>query len=301
MDEEMTDERKHPEGELTRLADGTLPDDRQADLLAQIRHSPQLTADLAEQERAVTMLRALDEPAPAALRARVNELTSPAASRRAPRWRRAFVLPGAIAIAAAVAAVVILVSGGAGTPTVPTAARLALASATLPAPAADPNDAENLTLSAAGIPFPAWGPQKGWTATGARTDTVDGRRVTTVFYTGRTGKRIGYAITDGAPLSGAQGRQRDPLWRALHPAAVRAGAPDLLGALGPHLCDRGALGELPRAADAGHRRRAPRGRQRAGGPAERRVPVEGPRTLYSAEATASARLIGDERRTRPPE
>jgi hypothetical protein len=205
MDEEMTDERKHPEGELTRLADGTLPDDRQADLLAQIRHSPELTADLAEQERAVTMLRALDEPAPAALRARVNELTSPAASRRAPRWRRAFVLPGATAIAAAVAAVVILVSGGAGTPTVPTAARLALASATLPAPAADPNDAENLTLSAAGIPFPAWGPQKGWTATGARTDTVDGRRVTTVFYTGRTGKRIGYAITDGAPLSGAKG------------------------------------------------------------------------------------------------
>jgi hypothetical protein len=34
---------------------------------------------------------------------------------------------------------------------------------------------------------------------------VGGRKVTTVFYTGRTGKRIGYAITDGAPLSGARG------------------------------------------------------------------------------------------------
>jgi hypothetical protein len=88
---------------------------------------------------------------------------------------------------------------------VPAAAHIALASATLPAPPVDPNDADNLTLAAAGIPFPAWGPQKGWTANGARTDMVDGRKVTTVFYLGRTGKRIGYAITNGAPLSGAKG------------------------------------------------------------------------------------------------
>jgi hypothetical protein len=202
----MTDERKHPEGELTRLADGSLPADRQADLLAQIRQSPELTAALAEQTRAVTMLRALNEPAPAALRTRLDELTGPAPARRGPRWRRAFVLPGATALAAAVAAVVILVSGGGATPTVPVAARVALASATLPAPAVNPNEAQNLTLSAAGIPFPAWGPQRGWTANGARTDTVDGRKITTVFYVGRTGKRIGYAITDGAPLSGVHGQ-----------------------------------------------------------------------------------------------
>jgi len=204
-EEDMTEERKHPEGELTRLADGTLPADRRADLLAQIQESADLTAALAEQERAVTMLRALDEPAPAALRARVNELTGPPAPRRAPRWRRAFVLPGATAIAAAIAVVVILVSGGAGAPTVPTAARFALASATLPAPAVDASDSDNLMLTAAGIPFPTWGAQKGWTASGARTDTVGGRKVTTVFYTSPSGKRIGYAITDGGPLSGARG------------------------------------------------------------------------------------------------
>jgi len=34
---------------------------------------------------------------------------------------------------------------------------------------------------------------------------VDGRKITTVFYTGRHGNRIGYAITDGAPLSGVHG------------------------------------------------------------------------------------------------
>ena len=207
MDKEMTEqEPKHSEGELTRLADGTLPADRHADLLAQIQQSPELTAALAEQERAVTMLRSLDEPAPAALRARLDDLTGPAPTRRRLRWRPAFALPGATAIAAAVAAVVILVSGGGATPTVPVAARLALASATLPAPAVNAGDSEDLALSAAGIPFPAWGPQHGWTADGARTDTVDGRRITTVFYKGRHGDHIGYAITDGAPLRGVHGR-----------------------------------------------------------------------------------------------
>jgi hypothetical protein len=203
----MTDERNHPEAELTRLADGSLPGDRQADLLTQVQQSPELTAALAEQQRAVTMLRALDAPAPAALRAHVDELTGAGTpSRRAPRWRRAFVVPGATAVAAAIAAVVILVSGGGTAPTVPVATRFALASATLPAPAVDPNQAKNLALSAAGIPFPAWGPQKGWTADGARTDTVDGRQITTVFYKGRNGGRIGYAITNGAPLTGVHGQ-----------------------------------------------------------------------------------------------
>jgi anti-sigma factor RsiW len=204
----MTDELKPPEGELTRLADGSLPTDRHADLLAEIQQSPELTAALAEQKRAVTMLRALDEPAPAALRAQIDELTGAGtkAGRGGPRWRRAFVLPGATALAAAIAAVVILVSGGNSAPTVPVAAHLALASATLPSPAINANDSKNLALTEAGIPFPAWGPQKGWTPDGARTDTVDGRTITTVFYKGRTGKRIGYAITTGAPLTGVHGR-----------------------------------------------------------------------------------------------
>lgn len=210
MDEEMTDEHKAPEGELTRLADGSLPADRQADLLAQIRQSPELTAALAEQERAVTMLRALDEPAPASLRARVDGLTGATATagapaRRARRWRPSFVLPGAAALAAVAAAVVVLISGGGAAPTVPVAARFALASATLPAPPVNPNHSRTLTLEGAGIPFPAWGARAGWVTSGARTDTVDGRKITTVFYTGRNGERIGYAITSGAPLSGGHG------------------------------------------------------------------------------------------------
>ena len=88
MDKDMTDELNAPEGELTRLADGSLPAGREAELRAQIRQSPELTAALAEQERAVSMLRTLDEPAPAALRARLDELTGTTTWRRAPRWRR---------------------------------------------------------------------------------------------------------------------------------------------------------------------------------------------------------------------
>ena len=205
MEDEMTDELKAPEGELTRLADGTLPTDRRAGLLAQIEHSPELTASLAEQKRAVSMLRGLDEPAPASLRARVDELTGAPASRRAPRWRRALVLPGATAIAAVVAAVVILIGGGTSAPTVHAAARFAVASATLPSPPANPSQPGQLTLRGAGIPFPAWD-KRGWTTAGTRADTVGGRRITTVFYKSPSGRRIGYAISSGAPLPGVRGQ-----------------------------------------------------------------------------------------------
>jgi hypothetical protein len=215
MDEEMTDERNPPEAELARLADGSLPESRQAELRAQVKGSPQLTAALAEQERALTMLRALDQPAPAALRARVHELTA-AGARRGHRpvihWRRALVLPGATALAVVAAAVVILVgAGGAGGPTVPQAARLALAAATLPAPAPDAADPGELSLIAAGIPFPNWAAAiPSWRAVGARTDRIGGRTVTTVFYynrsDNRSGEKVGYAIASGAPLSGVNGR-----------------------------------------------------------------------------------------------
>ncbi|MFZ0090739.1 MAG: hypothetical protein WAL63_14600, partial [Solirubrobacteraceae bacterium] len=129
-----------------------------------------------------------------------------ASPRRGPRWRRAVVLPGATALAVVVAIAVIVIGGAGSAPTVPQAARLALASATLPAPAVDPAQPANLKFQGAGIPFPSWGGATGWTATGARTDTVRGRRITTVFYTGRHGNEIGYAITSGPPLSGARGR-----------------------------------------------------------------------------------------------
>jgi hypothetical protein len=203
----MTDERNPPEAELARLADGSLPEPRRAELRAQIQASAQLTAALAQQERAVTMLRALDQSAPASLRASVDELTG-AGNRSARRplfaWRRALVLPGVTALAIVIAAVVVLVGGGAAAPTVPQTARLALAAATLPAPAVDGADPGQLELTSAGIPFPNWSDDR-WRATGARADTIGGRRVTTVFYRNPQGVQVGYAISSGAALSGAHG------------------------------------------------------------------------------------------------
>lgn len=200
----MTDQSQLPEAELAALADGSLPADRRAQLRAQIEASPELAAALAEQERAVTMLRALDEPAPAALRDRVREMTDggPRTARpsRARSWRRSLFVPAATALAVAVAALVVLLGGGGSSaPTVPQTARLALAAATSPAPPEDPAHRGLLRLRVGGLAFPYYGHSAGWKATGARTDTIADRRIVTVFYTSR-GHRVGYAIVSGAPL-----------------------------------------------------------------------------------------------------
>jgi hypothetical protein len=197
----MTNEPQLPEAELAALADGSLPADQQAQLRARIDSSPQLSSALAEQERAVTMLRALHEPAPAALHARVREMTdSDPATRRVPWWRRSLFLPAATALAVAVAALVVLLAGsGSSAPTIPQTAHLALAAATSPAPAEDALHRGQLRLRGGGIAFPYYGRSSGWTATGARADSLHGRRVVTVFYSAH-GRRVGYAIVSGSPL-----------------------------------------------------------------------------------------------------
>jgi hypothetical protein len=206
----MTDQSQLPEAELAALADGSLPADQRARLRAQIEASPELTSAFNEQERAVTMLRALDEPAPAALRARVSEMTGAEQTngpRRAGRWRRSLFVPAATALAVAVAAIVVLLgsSGGSSAPTVPQTARLALAAATSPAPPEDPAHRGRLRLRLGGIAFPYYGRTAGWEATGARTDTIASRRIVTVFYTAQ-GHRVGYAIVAGDPLEGSGGK-----------------------------------------------------------------------------------------------
>jgi hypothetical protein len=205
----MTDQSQPPEAELAALADGSLPADRRARLRARIEASPELASALGEQERAVRLLRALDDPAPAALRARVREMTDGAARmerpQRAARWRRSLFVPAATALAVAVAALVVLLgSGGSSAPTVPQTARLALAAATSPAPSEDPAHRGLLRLRVGDLAFPYYGLTPGWDATGARADTVGGRRIVTVFYTAR-GHRVGYAIVSGAPLPAGGG------------------------------------------------------------------------------------------------
>jgi hypothetical protein len=145
------------------------------------------------------------------------------------RESRRLVVAGALATAAiaAIAALTVGLAGHAGErgriaqPTVPQAARLGLAKATLPAPNASPTDAAVLDRSAGGISFPNWRPQLGWQASGARSDRLRGHTVTTVFYEPAAGGsasqnaeagsqrdygRVGYAIVEGSALPIPGGR-----------------------------------------------------------------------------------------------
>ncbi len=72
---------------------------------------------------------------------------------------------------------------------------------TQPPPPQSRRNPNLLASSAAGIAFPYWGDRFGWQTAGARTDTVAGRTVTTVFYTHRGAGRVWYSIVSGAALS----------------------------------------------------------------------------------------------------
>jgi hypothetical protein len=159
----------------------------------------------------VDFLHSVDARAPEGLRERVTALAGegsrrswlplPAAAARRP------LLAGALgACLAALAAVLVLVlSGGSssgnggGRLTVQRAAALTLRSSTQPAPSESSRRRAQLAASVDGVAFPYWEERFGWRSSGARTDRIDGRYVTTVFYSDWRGRRIGYAIVAGSP------------------------------------------------------------------------------------------------------
>jgi hypothetical protein len=205
MDKKMTDDLQVPEAELARLADGSLPETRQTELQAELRRSPALTSALAEQQRAVSLLRAIDTPAPDSLRQWLESQTEERQTDERPAKRRRgwamprFAFPAALGVAAAAiaAAVVIAVGGGSSSPTLGQAAHAALAASTMPAP--NESGAMTLDVSAGGIPFPYWEHTVGWNAIGARSDSIGGRHAVTVFYEAG-GRRVGYTIVTGPPV-----------------------------------------------------------------------------------------------------
>ncbi|HVR05317.1 MAG TPA: hypothetical protein VMS02_04695 [Solirubrobacteraceae bacterium] len=156
----------------------------------------------------VDFVRSADVRAPEELHAKVDALIAahPARVRRWPRLpapRRAG-LPGlaaAGALAAAVAVVLVVsLSGGGNAPlSVERASALTLRGATAPAPGESVGNHEQLAAAVDGIAFPYWQEHFGWRSTGARSDRLDGRTVTTVFYEDPQGRRIGYAIVAGMP------------------------------------------------------------------------------------------------------
>ena len=203
MNDEPTD------AQLTRLADGSLPDAQADTLRARVRESPELQARLREQEQSIALTQATAQiTAPASLRAAVREQTSSTRARtlRRPVWRPRLLAPLATGALAAAIVIIVLLTGSSRSLTVARTARLALATPTRNAPSVDPSDSELLSLRVDSIPFPAYEGRSDWRATGARTDQVDARRVQTVFYD-IAGDRVGYSIVPGAALGVPAGHQ----------------------------------------------------------------------------------------------
>ncbi len=190
--------RPPSDSELARLADGSLPADRQAQLRAKVRASPELAAALAEQEHAVSLLRRVDERAPTALRMRI-EAMSPGPTARA-RPRRIVLAAGAAAVAVTAAVLVAIILQGPALPSVSQTAKLALASETTGAPAEDAVRPGVLAVAVDRVSFPYWSASFGWRAVGVRRDVLSGRRITTVYYSDRSGARVGYSIVAGRAL-----------------------------------------------------------------------------------------------------
>jgi hypothetical protein len=122
-------------------------------------------------------------------------------SRKGPASRSpgARALVGAAATALLAAAVVLAVTNGGGHAalTLRAAAAPTLRAATAPAPR-ESAGTRFLAAAVEGVRFPYWEESFGWRSSGARSDTVAGRAVKTVFYSsGNT--HIGYSIYSGVP------------------------------------------------------------------------------------------------------
>jgi hypothetical protein len=172
------------------------------------------------------LIGAIEVRAPAPLHRAVRELTD-GAPRAQRKWSGRPLLAGAVVSLAAMifALVLLLGSGGEGAPTVQQTSALALRSSTQSAPKESASAPGRLTISAAGIAYPYWGRHFGWHAAGARTDTVGGRMVTTVFYSStRAGavQRIGYSIVAGPALA-IPTAGRSTSWHGVRFQVLRSG------------------------------------------------------------------------------
>jgi hypothetical protein len=201
--------------------------------------------DTHDQRRIAALIGAIDAPAPASLHASVRELAAAAPARRAralPDWRsrRPALLLGATALAcAAVLAFVLALDTGGPTvaqPTVLQASALGLRPATRAAPEEQPGAPDRLAISTEGIAYPYWSRRFGWQTAGVRSDSLAGRRVTTVFYSNPAAQRIGYSIVAGPALP-VPAAGRTALWRGVSFHVLRsAGATVVTWRRAGHTC-----------------------------------------------------------------
>jgi hypothetical protein len=266
----MTNLPKDIEIELAALADGTLTGAAREQALARVKDSPDLRAALAEQRRVVELTAAVDLRAPQSLHRRVEAMLAqhapgareargaehPQRTRRASlraraktpsfgfartwhigfTWRIGFAAVAAVALLAAAVAITATGghSGSRGLSVQQTAA-LTLSPATGPAPAENEQHRSQLTVAVGGVAFPYWEERFGWRSSGTRKDELDGRTVTTVFYTDGQGRRVGYAIASGqAPQTSGGTVVRH--WGVSYRLLSQDGATVVTWQRGGHLC-----------------------------------------------------------------
>jgi hypothetical protein len=145
-------------------------------------------------QRVIQALQAGGPVAPESLQRRVRSMV--AADRglvSLPRLGPVRAATAALATAAVVALVIGLAAGAGSGPAVGELTAISERTATEPTPA---SDGALLAREFEGVTFPDWTREFGWRPAGARTDTVDGRRAETVFYT-HDGHLIGYTVLAG--------------------------------------------------------------------------------------------------------
>jgi hypothetical protein len=174
--------------------------------------SQRLASERAESEL-VEFVRSIDVRAPDSLHRQVQALVADASQRKGRRRRghgrspafANYAFAGALAAAVAAIATAIAVSGGGNGTFIHQASALTLGRATAAAPSENPHKTGQLAAAVQGVAFPYWEERFGWRSTGTRSDVVNGRAVTTVFYADRLGRQIGYAIVAGTPAPSQDG------------------------------------------------------------------------------------------------
>jgi hypothetical protein len=185
---------------LLGLADGSLPDQRRAEARAWLVARPERERQLARQRRAIQAARGAAPAAPPALERRVTaDLRRAGASRRGAGLLRP-VAVATTAFALAIAALAIGLSMRSDpAPSVLAVVNLGRNGPVAPPPPTERDRPELLDREFAGVTFPNWSETLGWVPSGVRTDRLDGRRASTVFYT-HEGHQVAYTVVDGDAL-----------------------------------------------------------------------------------------------------
>lgn len=196
-------------------------------------------ATMAAAEATATAADARRSPLTASLRRRFTP-----ARRRPSRLGLAFASATALALVAVIAIAAIHPGGSSTSLDARSTAALALSRATLPAPSESASDRSELTASVGGVAFPYWKERFGWRGSGARSDTLGGRAVTTIFYSNASGQRVGYAIVAGpAPASGSGSLVHR--WGVSYRLSSQDGANVIVWRRGGHLCVMAGRGVSP--------------------------------------------------------